>query len=104
MGPDFFAPMAVAIVAIVFGTWAFVSITKLVLSFFRDKNADRSAGSSLTASELSVIVGHAVEDAVRPLEAKIERMERRLAPGREPLDEPLHLSEPESPPVTRRAD
>lgn len=70
-------PMTVAIVAIVFGTWAVVSLTKLVLNFFRENRYEDRSGSSLTSSELAHIVGSAVEEAIRPLEAKIDRLERR---------------------------
>lgn len=108
MGPP---PMVVAIVAIVFGSWAFVSVAKLVLTLFREKNAVRNAGQSLTSSELARIVQDAVEESVRPLEAKIERLEReqQLATahnraGEQFAGEQLRFSEHEAASVTRRAD
>lgn len=107
MGGDFVLPMVVAIVAIVFGTWAFVSVTKLVLTFFRDRNAMQSAGSSLTSSELRRIVGESVEDAMRPLEEKIERLERqqkRLDSARPPLNEQVTLPVSESSAAARHGE
>lgn len=76
----------VAITAIVFGTWALVSIARVVGSYLQGHRED----PTLTTSELAGVIGKAVEEAVRPLEAKIERLERqqqRLLPSGEVVDE-----------------
>lgn len=80
MFPDIFV-FILAITAIVFGTWALVSITKMVVSYLEG----RSSGPSLTANELASVIERAVEGAVRSLEEKIDRVEQRqrlLSEGR----------------------
>lgn len=79
----------VAITAIVFGSWAAVSIARLIATYLQGRNE----GPSLTESELAGIIGRAVEEAVRPLEEKLDRIERRgLTEG--PSNEGARLETP----------
>lgn len=65
--------MVVVVTAITMGTWAAVSIVRTIISYLQGRNAD----PSLTMSELAGVIGRAVEEAVRPLEEKIDRLERQ---------------------------
>lgn len=70
----------IAVVAILSGT--VLGIVKQALQYARDKrqlgHASSAQGSSLTTSELHTMLREAVEDAVQPLERKIDRLERQL--------------------------
>ena len=81
MFPDMWV-WIVAITAIVFGTWALVSVARIVVSYLQG----RDTGPNLTQSELAAIIGRSVEEAVRPLEEKLDRLERKQL-GERPSDD-----------------
>ncbi|MEX2401353.1 MAG: hypothetical protein WD423_11320 [Rhodothermales bacterium] len=63
----------VAITGIIFGSWALVSVTRAVVSYLQGSQEN----ASMTTSELAAVVRNAVEEAVRPLEEKVDRLEEQ---------------------------
>lgn len=98
------------IVLIVFG-FALLAI-KLILDYARDKHRVRASadtGSSLTQSELRMIVQDAVEDALDErfgrLERRLEKMQApRLTPASSEAEADIEGARPASPPVQRDFD
>ena len=82
--------VVIVVVAILAGTVS--TIVKSVTGYLKSKNAAGTAsGSSLTASELKTLLRSAVDEALEPLAARVERIERRLEGGEAEmplLDEP----------------
>lgn len=81
----------ISIVAIIAGAITIMSIARAIVKTVGKRSA---ADSSLTTSQLQALMQAAVEEATRPLLAKIERLEDRLD-ARVPLNgrarEPLAL-------------
>lgn len=65
----------VAIVTILAGCWTIASVVKHLFGRPRKRS---SPESQLTTSELEGMIRRAVEEATRPLEEKIERLEQGL--------------------------
>ena len=63
-----------------------VVVIKMILNYLKEKN--RPGSSDMTTSQLSELIRTAVEDAVAPIEAKVDRMERQLRQLPPPADEP----------------
>ena len=57
--------------------WMVVAVVRMYFKSKEKRTANRQE-SSLTTSELKMLIGDAVEDATDPLRRKVERMERRL--------------------------
>ncbi|RMF53883.1 MAG: hypothetical protein D6746_15065 [Bacteroidetes bacterium] len=79
-------------IIIIFSIVSFTSlmITKMVLDHRREKGRARAGGDGgITTSELEALVKRAMEQAMRPLIARLDDLEERnlLPPAREP--EPL---------------
>lgn len=75
--------LIITIVGIVFGS--IVSIVKATLNYFHARRGPaQPAGSSLTTSELQRLMQAAVEEATRPLAAKIDHLEEQLAVRSDP--------------------
>ena len=82
--PETLAAMIVMVtLATMFGV---VVIIKMILNYLKEKN--RPGSSDMTTSQLSELIRTAVEDAVAPIEAKVDRMERQLRQPPSPSEEP----------------
>lgn len=102
--------MAIAIVAIVFGS--IVTIVKSVLSYRErtrfgtsSRQLERSSsaeGTSLTTSELEDMMRRAVADATAPLQTRMARLEKQVSAPRTLSDTDL-MHEPLDPAVPVRS-
>lgn len=71
--------LIISLVAIVFGCLTVMSIVQNALKYkSKQRSWQEKDGASMTASELQAMLRTVVEEATRPLAAKIDALEERL--------------------------
>ena len=87
--------MIVIVVSVVAGTTMLSLIAWMYFRYLRDKHAASGGASSLTTSELELMLRRVVEESNAPLRARIEDLEAQLETEDEPVKElPAHKKEP----------
>lgn len=90
--------MPVAIVALVMGS--FLLFIKMLLEYNKDKmlaaGRQESGSNTMLLSELNEMIAAAVDEAVAPLHARLEDLERKALPpaSHDAADQTVHVEAP----------